>query len=61
MGAVNFEGRAMTAENSEGAMILAEKNKRLLELVAELLKKNEGLRQQLEAAKRAGALSRAEL
>ena len=51
----------MTAENCEGAMILAEKNKRLLELVAELLKKNEGLRQQLEAAKRAGALSRAEL
>lgn len=39
----------MTTENAENTMILADKNRRLLELVAELLKKNERLRQQLEA------------
>jgi len=44
----------MTAEKSESAMILAEKNRRLQDLVAELLKKNEGLRQQLEASKSLG-------
>ena len=40
----------MTAEMSESAILMADRNRRLQELVAELLKKNEGLRQQLAAA-----------
>jgi hypothetical protein len=37
----------MHFEKAEDPVVLAEKNKRLQALVGELLKKNEGLRQQL--------------